>query len=212
MLPMAWRYSTKLHPALEDAPRITHTANGIHGDPLNLALVATEEEVQRAMLAAKWLPADPITLKSSLKIATGTLLHRSYADAPVSNLYLWGRKQDLAFEQPYGKNPRRRHHVRFWRSEKLDDDARPRWFGAATFDTKVGFSHTTGQITHHIDADVDAERDKLLADLNQTPLLAAVRWIEGFQEKLAGKNGGGDPYHTDGRLPVVIVAAPQTAK
>lgn len=132
ILPMAWRYSTKLHPALDDAPRITHTANGIHGDPLNMALVATEEEVQRAMLAAKWLPADPITLKSSLKIATGTILHRSYADAPVSNLYLWGRKQDLAFEQPYGKDPRRRHHVRFWRSEKLDDDGRPLWFGAAT--------------------------------------------------------------------------------
>lgn len=208
MLPMAWQYSTGRHPALENAPRITHTANGIHGDPLNVAVVGTEEELQKIMLAAKWLPADPITLKSSLKIATGTILHRSYEDAPVSNLYLWGRKQDLTFEQPYGKDPRRRHHVRFWQSEQLDDDGRPLWFGAATFDTKVGFSHTTGQITHHIDADVDSERDKLVADLRRTPFVAAVRWIDGFQEKLEGRNGGGDPYHTDGRLPVVVVAAP----
>jgi hypothetical protein len=177
-----------------------------------VALVGTEEELQKAMLAARWLPADPITLKSSLKIATGTILHRSYEDAPVSSLYVWGRKQDLAFEQPYGKDPRRRHHVRFWRSEKLDENARPLWIGAATFDTKVGFSHTTGQITHHIDADVDAERDKLLADLSQTPLFTAVQWIAGFQDKMEGRNGGGDPYHTDGRLPVVIVAAPQAGK
>jgi hypothetical protein len=212
MLPMAWRYSTRRHPALDDAPRITHTANGIHGDPLNVALVATEEELQKVMLAARWLPADPITLKSSLKIATGTILHRSYEDAPVSSLYVWGRKQDLAFEQLYGKDPRQRHHVRFWRSEKLDEDGRPLWFGAATFDTKVGFSHTTGQITHHIDANVDAERDKLLADLSQTPLMAAVQWIVGFQEKLEGRNGGGDPYHTDGRLLVVVVAAQQVGK
>jgi hypothetical protein len=210
--PLAWRYSAHRHPALDDAPKITHTANGIHGDPLNVALVATEEELQKAMLAAKWLPADPITLKSSLKIAADTVLRRSYEDAPVSSLYLWGRKQDFAFEHPYGKDPRRRHHVRFWRSAKLDENGRPLWFGAATFDTKVGFSHTTGQITHHIDANVDAERDKLLADLSQTPLMAAVQWIVGFQEKLEGRNGGGDPYHTDGRLPVVVVAAPQAGK
>ena len=68
------------------------------------------------------------------------------------------------------------------------------------------------RITHHIDADVDAERDKLLADLRQTPLMAAVQWIVGFQEKLEGRNGGGDPYDTDGRLPVVVVAVPQAAK
>ena len=98
LLPSAWRRYTKRHPALEDAPRITHTANGIAGDPLNIGLVGTEKELQVAMLAAKWFPADPITLRSSLRIAAGTVLRRSYDDAPVSNLFLFGRKQDLAFE------------------------------------------------------------------------------------------------------------------
>ena len=131
---MAWRYSTKLHPALDDAPRITHTANGIHGDPLNMALVATEEEVQRAMLAAKWLPADPITLKKLAEDRHGHHPSSFLCRRPGQQLgrTFWGRKQDLAFEQPYGKDPRRRHHVRFWRSEKLDDYGRPLWFGAAT--------------------------------------------------------------------------------
>ena len=132
---------------MEDAPRITHTANGIAGDPLNVGLVGTEEELQVAMLAAKWFPADPITLRSSLRIAAGTVLRRSDDEAPVSNLFLFGRKQDLAFEQPVGDDPRRRHHVRFWRAEKVDEQGRPLWIGAATFDTRVGLSRTTGQIT-----------------------------------------------------------------
>ena len=42
-------------------------------------------------------------------------------------------------------------------------EKRPVWLGAATFDRSVGVSHYTGAITHHIDADIDAER-ALLAD------------------------------------------------
>ena len=66
----------------------------------------------------------------------------------------------------------------------------------------VGLSHTTGQITHHINADVDTERDKLLGDLTKMKLLTQEYWIDGFHEELQGRNGGGDPWHTDGRLPV----------
>src|SRR5262245_10099692 len=161
-LPLVWRTYERRHPALDDAPRITHTKTGIPGDPLNIALIASEQQLHRAMLAAGWFPADPVTLASSLRIAADTVLRRSYDDAPVSSLYLFDRKQDFAFEQPVGDDPRRRHHVRFWRSKELDDQGRPAWFGAATFDERVGLSHTTGEITHHIGPDVDAERDKLL--------------------------------------------------
>jgi hypothetical protein len=186
-------------------PRITVTGNGIKGDPLNIALVGTEEEIDAAMLAAGWLPADPLTLRSSLRIAAGTVLRRSYETAPVSNLFVWGHKQDLAFQQSVGNDPRRRHHVRFWKSEKVDENGRPLWAGAATFDTSVGFSRTTGQITHHIDADVDTERDKLLGDLQHAGVIAQVDWLDGFHEKLEGRNGGGDPWHTDGRMPVAYL-------
>jgi hypothetical protein len=209
VLPLAWRRHASRHPALEDAPRITHTANGIPGDPLNIALVGSEEEVQKIMLAAQWHPADPITLASSLRIARRTLMHRAYEAAPVSSLFVWGRKQDLAFEQPVGHDPRQRHHVRFWRSEQVDEQSRPLWMGATTYDTKVGFSHTTGQITHHIGADVDAERDKLVEDLKRTGHLSEVYWRERFHEQLQGRNGGGDPYRTDGRLAVAVVALAQ---
>jgi hypothetical protein len=204
-LPLAWRRYARRHPALDDLPGITQTANGIPGDPLNVALVGAEGQLDAAMLAAKWSPADPITLESSLRIATDTVFHRSYADAPVSSLYLWGRKQDLAFEQPVGDDPRQRHHVRFWRAEKEDAQGRPLWIGAATFDIGVGLSHTTGQITHHISADVDAERDHVISNLSAAGVLEEVYWVDGFHQEHTGKNGGGDPYHTDGRLAVGVI-------
>ncbi len=205
VLPLAWRRYEKRHPALANAPRVTHTATGIPGDPLNVALVASEEDLHRALLAAGWYPADPVTLESSLRIAADTVLRREYADAPVSSLYLWDRKQDFAFEQPVGNDPRRRHHVRFWKSAEMDEAGRPAWFGAATFDERVGLSHTTGEITHHIAADIDAERDNVMATLRTAGWLAQFYWIDGFQPKLTGKNGGGDPYHTDGRLGVGVI-------
>jgi hypothetical protein len=206
LLPLAWqRVSRHHHPALEDTPRITQTRDGIRGDPINIALVGTEEEVVTAMLKAMWLPADPITLRSSLRIASGTIRSRPYETAPVSDLFVWGRKQDLAFQQPIGKNPRRRHHVRFWRSDALEYHGQLLWVGAATLDISVGLSRTTAQITHHIDADVDAERDKLLDDLEKTNLLAGIDWVEPFHKQLEGRNGGGDRWYTDGRLPVVIM-------
>jgi hypothetical protein len=206
LLPLSWGGSAKGHPALDDVPRITHTARGIPGDPLNVAFVGSLEELHLALLESGWFPADPVTLKTSLRIAAGTIFHRTYVDAPVSKLVVWGRRQDLAFEQPAGKDPRRRHHVRFWRAETLDNHGRPLWIGAATFDTRVGLSHTkTPQITHHIDPEIDRERDKLVNDILRSGNLSTVFWVDGFQEKLQGKNGGGDPYRTDGRLEIGVL-------
>jgi hypothetical protein len=96
--------------------------------------------------------------------------------------------------------------VRFWRSEKLAADGRPVWMGAATFDRRVGLSHTTGEITHHIAADVDAERDHLFDTLQQTGDLTETYEETGFHKTLQGRNGGGDPWHTDGNLTVGMIA------
>jgi hypothetical protein len=204
-LPTGWRAYAHRHPSLDDVPGITTTKNNIPGDPLNVALIGTDDEVKRIMLAAGWYPADPLTLRSCLRIASATVLSRTYDDAPVSNLLLFGRKEDLAFEQPVGSNPRKRHHVRFWRTETLDDD-RPVWIGSATYDECVGFSHTTGQVTHHIDADVDTERDHLIEDLRETGELADTYTVANFHKDREGRNGGGDRWVTDGRLDVAVIA------
>lgn len=197
----------KHHPTFDDDPRITTTGDGHPGDPLNVALIGTKEQIDAAMNAAKWYPAAALGLRSDIDIAADTVLSRPDDEAPVSSLYLFGRKEDLAFEQPVGDNPRQRNHVRFWRVADLEDAGRPVWIGSASYDERVGFSHTTGQITHHIAADVDRERDHLFQGLKQAGGLQEEYTIDGFHTKLEGRNGGGDPWHTDGDLYVGIVAA-----
>lgn len=207
VMPALWRRSTSRHPALDELPKITHTANGIPGDPLNLALIGTEAGLHNSLLDAGWRAADPLTWRTSLKIARTTVLRQSYDDAPVSHLYLWGRQEDSAFEKPVGHDPRKRHHVRFWRSERVDAEGRPLWAGAATYDERVGLSHTTGQITHHIAPDVDAERDQLMGDLQKAGGLADVLILEGYHETRTGKNGGGDPWRTNGDVKVGVLVS-----
>ena len=190
------------YPALAEVGSRSFTPKGAAGDPLNLAFIGGEDDLLRLMAKAGWFPADPITLRSSLRITVDSLARRPYVDAPVSSLYVHGRKQDLAFEQPAANNPSKRHHVRFWR---LDAPGRTQWIAAATYDTSIGFSHVNGHVTHHISPDVDAERDKLLADLARAGG-ASISWVDGFQPVRDGRNGGGDPFHTDGRLAVVVIA------
>ncbi len=202
VVPKLWVRHFRRHPFFAQPARLTQTGDGHPGDPINICLVGSEAEIVRGLTAAGWFPADAITLASSARIAADTVLRRPDDDAPVSNLFLFGRKQDLAFEQPLAGGPGKRHHVRFWQWDQLYE-GRPGWFGAATFDAKVGLSHTTGQITHHIAPDIDAERDRLVSELQQAGIVQSVEWRDGFHTELKGHNGGGDPWHTDGRLAIV---------
>jgi hypothetical protein len=206
VLPTFWRHYEHL-PALAGMPTITHTPAGLPGDPLNVALIGTEEQVVRALTAARWSPADAITLRSSLRIAESVVFNRPDPDAPVSNLVLFGRHQDLAFEQDVGGSAKERHHVRFWRTDLAARGAPPVWIGAAIFDRGVGLSHTTGQITHHIGADIDAERDTLVRDLDAAGWLVERFFVTGVGPTFDGRNGGGDRYYTDGELAVGVLAS-----
>jgi len=212
LIPFVWSRYFACHPALKNAPGITNTSDGHPGDPINLALIGSEDELVSILADSGWYPADSLSLKADLKIAADTVLSRPYKDAPVSNLYLWGRKEDKAFEQPVGNNPRQRHHVRFWRGAEVDTQGRPLWFGAATFDKSVGISETTGQITHHIDSNIDTERDHLLDNLKQSGRLTDLRFVDDFHTVHEGVNGGGDKWHTDGRLPVGTIVASSRSK
>jgi hypothetical protein len=206
LLPLVWTEAERgHHPALQGLPKFTYNADGIPADPLNVALVGEETELIRAMLAAEWHPADPITLRSSLRIAESVVFHRTDPDAPVSPLYVFGRKQDLAFEQDVGGSADRRHHVRWWRAEPAGAAERPLWIGDATFDRDAGISHLTGQITHHIAPDIDAERDHLMVDLAAAGQLAGEYEWPGIGATDDGRNAGGDRYYTDGMIAVGVL-------
>jgi hypothetical protein len=130
------------------------------------------------------------------------VLDRPYHDAPVSPLFYQGKRENLAFEKPEGRSADRRHHVRLWLVLERGTNGRPVWLGAATFDRGVGFSRYTGQITHHVAPDIDAERDLLMRDLSEAGMVDALFQMSGIGPTLFGRNGGGDPYYTDGEIDV----------
>ncbi len=198
VLPALWRHYEH-HPALASAPKTTLTGEGIPEDALNVGLIGGDDDVVKSMLAADWSPADPITLRSSLRIAASVAFRRPDPHAPVSNLYLFGRKQDLAFEKPVGGDARKRHHVRFWKSDQLGSAGVPLYIGSATFDVKVGLSRDTIQVTHHISPDVDAQRDELIADLVKAGRITKIFQVTGVGATLLARNGEGDRLYFHGR-------------
>ncbi|WP_407654502.1 LssY C-terminal domain-containing protein [Bradyrhizobium prioriisuperbiae] len=198
-LPAVWRHFEH-EKKLAGLPMVTATAQGIPGDPINLALVGSSRDILCAMHDAGWHPADPVTLRSSIDIFGSVLLHRPYPTAPVSPLFYAGRHEDLAFEKPEGGSADRRHHVRMWRVLSEGDQQRPVWLAAATFDRSVGFSRYTGAITHHISPDIDFERQFVATGLQQAGLLQARYQVSGIGPTLLARNGGGDLYFTDGEV------------
>lgn len=206
VLPAFWTHYEH-QKRLASLPMVTRTAQGIPGDPINVGLIGNERELLCAMHDAGWFPADPVTFRSSIAIAGSVLLDRVYKDAPVSNLFYLDRREDLAFEKPAGTSPDHRHHVRFWKVLDQGQEQRPVWLGAATFDRSVGISHFTGAITHHIAPDIDSERQLVVADLESAGMATAKYQVTGVGPTLAGRNGGDDPYHTDGEVWILRLVA-----
>lgn len=198
-----WLWARRETPsALAGKPMTTATSIGIPGDALNVALEGSRDDVLCALRLAGWSAADPVTLRSGARIVGSVLARRAYVSAPVSPLFWQDRAQDLAFEKPSGKSPSTRHHVRFWLASASDAQGEAYWIGAVTYDRSVGVSHYTGQVTHHIGADIDTERDLLTADLAATGRVAESFEVPGVGPTLLARNGGGDPYFTDGEIEV----------
>ena len=183
---------------------ITRTTAGIPGDPINIGLVGSQEDIVQAFHAAGWSPADALTLRTAIEIGIDVVLGRPYDDAPVSTLVFEGRPQDLAYEKEIGGSPDQRHHLRLWLTPRLQD-GRPLWLGATSKDRGAGISHDTGQITHHIDPDIDAERDLVVSDLRTVGMVDGTSQIQGVGATTDGRNGGGDRYFTDGMATIAVL-------
>ncbi|ADH92860.1 Uncharacterised protein [Arcanobacterium haemolyticum] len=186
----------------------TRTNDGVLGDPINLAFDGSAEDLCAAMEQAGWVRADPITIRSTIGIIMSTLKRSSYPSAPVSDLNLFGRKQTYAFQQDVGGNAIKRHHIRFWHVPhgwRLPGGEKVSWVAAATYDRSVGLNFFTLQVTHKIDAHIDAERDYVINTLRYADPSISVRVIKNFSTAYHSWNGGGDPIYTDGHMPIVDV-------
>ena len=192
----------------EIIPPTNFARDGSPSDPLNVRVIGTADQLSAAFVAAGWYRADELSFITSLRISFDALLARKYSSAPVSDLYLFGRKQDIAFEKP-GRSVRQRDHVRFWHAKLPASDGRPVWIGGATRDDKVELSRTNHLPTHGIAPDVDDERTLIADDLIATGWVVAERSVPDFPGPTQTKNATGDAYHTDGQAILLTLARTQ---
>lgn len=181
-------------------PRFTRTGRGRSGDPVNVVIAGTERQVIEGFDQAGWLPADPVTLWNALRMLKAGVTRGQYPTSPMSDLVLYGRTQDLAYQ----KNPKSiiaRDHLRVWRSPVRDPLGRPYWIVAATKDVAVYWNKTHS--THRIDPDVDAERQLVVDDWVATGRVARQASYLATEPGYRGSNGEGDPFFTDGRVIVL---------
>lgn len=169
-------------------PLYAVSGDGWSSDPINIAIVCrNERQLRQIMKRAGWFIADKATAKNTIRQGLAVIFARSYPTAPFSNLYLFGRHQDIGFQIQTGTpaTPRHRHHVRFWQVESptypLGNDQttfwkdilriflikkQQIWIGAATHDTgPFAFRIRNLQLTHQIDEETNKERDFVIETL-----------------------------------------------
>jgi hypothetical protein len=224
VIPLAFRvYRFFYHPV--HLPLYCTTPDGFASDPINIALIGTRKQVIDSMKAAGWTLADKSSILNTLRQAIFTVSGRAYPSAPMSRLYLFGRKQDFGFELEIKGSRGRRHHVRFWAADaKLASEMehharhvrfwqrfyRPAlhhpdaqfWVGAASKD--VGFApiRHNAQLTHMIDPNTNRERRLIVRDLRRAKVLAASRTVS-VDRPFSLRNRAFRGYlHSDGRIAI----------
>jgi hypothetical protein len=187
---------TSLESVLATAPQRSTGKENRPGDPINLILAGSNEAISQAFRQAGWAEPQGKNGQSIFDTARAVINGDGYDVAPVSDLYLYGRKEDLAFEKVLNTF-NKRHHLRLWQTASQTPDGRPIWLGAATHDT--GIDIHPGVISHATDPNLDDERDQVESDLTSTGV-RGVQLILPPQPLRSGSTATGGAWHTDGRL------------
>jgi len=198
-------------------PRFTITGDGLPGDPINVVLIGTQQQLHAAFAIAGWSEADRLGVASSWRMVRAFVLNSPYPTAPFSTLYLYGRGQDVGFQKAIDNSPRKRHHIRFWalslaraedivgvadfwlNTDRPPDSEHVLWVGAGTKDTGFSLTKLTFQITHATDSDTNAERDYIIAELQNHRVIGTVSSVRSGQHLPVERV---NHYVTDGEVTV----------
>ncbi len=193
--------------ALEALPCcVTNKDGSKNGDPLNLVVVGGLDDAFPALARRGWRPTEEKWTGSITKMVTSALSGERYAYAPVSDLYLYGRAQDLALQKARD-NIHQRNHLRLWLSP-MRYHGKQVWVGQISRDIGSRLTiHSPTFTTHKIDPDVDEARVALAEDMAYSQNLAKVGLVKGVGAAPRDAPRGNlttDPYYTDGLRHVLV--------
>jgi hypothetical protein len=200
--------------ALEALPCCaTNEKGNKDGDPLNLIIVGGLDDAFPALVRRGWSPAERKWSGAIMKMMTSALSGERYVNAPVSDLYLFGRAQDLALQKARD-NIHQRNHLRLWLAPVRYHN-KPVWVGQISRDIGSRLTiHTSTFTTHKIDPDVDEARSALSEDMAYSQNLVKVGLVKGVgaaPHNAPRENLTTDPYYTDGNRRVLVFDHEPTA-
>jgi membrane-associated phospholipid phosphatase len=185
--------------AVKRLPLYSETLTGKTMEPINFIYIGSQQQIEHLFESHGWYKADPSTIANTLRaVAIGFQGHQ-YLNAPVTPSYLNAKPENLAFQKPTQSNTlKQRHHTRLWRTDFRLPDGREIWVATASYDEGIEFAGPAKLPTHHIDPNVDAERNYIVSSLgiSDTNFLQVVN-------PQAGKNASGDVFFTDGKAVVI---------
>jgi hypothetical protein len=193
--------------ALEALPCcVTNEDGSKNGDPLNLVVVGGLDDAFPAFARRGWRPTEEKWSGSITKMVTSALSGERYRYAPVSDLYMFGRAQDLALQKARD-TVHQRNHLRLWLSP-MRYHGKQVWVGQISRDIGSRLTiHSPTLTTHKIDPDVDEARAALMQDMAYSVNLAKVGFVKGVGAAPKSAPRGNlttDPYYTDGLRCVLV--------
>lgn len=201
----------QLRAALERAPCCVTDADGQqNGDPLNVVIVGTATEVLNSLSRSGWSFTHRIDLRTIRREIGAAVAGKPYAVAPVSSLYVFGRRQDFALQRAR-RSISQRNHMRMWLAP-FRYEGRHVWLGQVSRDIGIKVTPKSPTLTTHvIDPQVDATREYLLHSLLAGGFVDRFGFVKGSAAAPRAQplyNLTGDPYFSDG-LRLVLVLAPE---
>jgi hypothetical protein len=178
------------------------------GDPLNLAIVGSFKDLLEAFAHARWDETEVLDLTTGWRAAWSFLFGSEYRYSPMSNLYLFGRSQDVALQKARA-TIHERNHLRLWLSP-LRHEGQKVWVGQVSRDIGVKFTWRTWNLTTHaIDPDIDDSREAVVGDLLSGHRGSRVGFVPGIppsEPDHPSRNLMNDPYYTDGYRAVIMLS------
>lgn len=192
--------------ALEKLPCCVTNADGSKtGDPLNLIVVGGLDDAFPSFVRRGWSATEATWSGSVMRMVTSALAGDRYPYAPVSNLFLFGRQQDIALQKARD-TIHQRNHLRLWKSP-LRYHGKDVWVGQISRDIGSRMTiHSPTLTTHKIDPDVDKAGMALLGDLMYSQNLRKFAFVKGVgaaTRENPKRNLTTDPWYTSG-LRVVL--------
>lgn len=183
-----------------------------NGDPINLVIIGSREAVLAALSRGGWSFTHSINVKTVRRMIGAAISGAAYPVAPVSPLYVFDRKQDVAFQRARNTIVQR-NHLRLWVAP-FRHDGKTVWVGQVSRDINVKATTKSATLTTHvIDPNLDEAREHVLQSLIANHSLSQFGFLPGAPRSTVDApafNLTDDPYFTDGNRLVIWVSGHRT--